>query len=360
MATAPSLDPQGGEYGAWAKWIFDRGLALWDRWSVEEGGVPDPVRFGVHVVPQGIGSARLAASRMLANAARAATAGLGGTAGKEPPALYSYDPDIGRLSVTTPSYGTAIVAVNQDAFPYGGMDLARLFDGEGDVAGNPGGRPPAAFGVVVRGRSGRRVLASQIGRRTASLGRPPLRLLKAPNGGGSARHLAAWPQGHAYGGPFTELVATGVTSAGELYVRSTNRFTPSFIETTWTLVRRGGGRTAYDAEALLPSTGPGARLVAVMKDGSRISVSSATKLADVDYFHVVSGESGYVVRVLAAPAGTTVRELATEHQSSAPRSGPSLSLRFARSWTGRQALVRVRIATARGAGAAPAAAALTR
>jgi hypothetical protein len=89
-------------------------------------------------------------------------------------------------------------------------------------------------------------------------------------------------------------------------------------------------------------------------------VDGTTKLADVDFFHVVSGASGYVVRVLKAPPGTTVRVLQTEHQSSAPRSGPSLSLRFARAWTGREAVVRVRIATARGAEAAPAAAALTR
>jgi hypothetical protein len=357
IATAPSLDPRGGEYGTWAKWIFDRGLALWDRWSVEEGGVPDPVRYGVHVVPQGIGSARLAAARELADAARAVTAGLGRATAKEPPPLYSYDPDIGRLSVTTPTYATAIVAVNQDAFPYGGMDLARLFDGEGDVAGNPGGRPPAAFGVVVRDSSGHRVLATQVGRRSASLGSPPLRLLKAPSGTG--RHLSAWPQGHAYAGPFSELVATGVTSARALYVRSTNRFTPGFVETTWSLVRRSGS-ARYGAEALLPSTGPGARLVAVMTDGTRAPVSASTKLADVDYFHVVSGDSGYVVRVLDAPAGTAVRVVETEHQSSAPRSGPSLSLRFARSWTGRKAVVRVRIATARGAAAAPAAAASTR
>ena len=86
------------------------------------------------------------------------------SASSEPPPLYAYDPDIGRLAVTTPTYNTAIVAVNQRAFPYGGLDLARLFDGQQEVAANIGGRPPASFGLLVRDVAGRRVAASQLGR----------------------------------------------------------------------------------------------------------------------------------------------------------------------------------------------------
>ena len=47
-------------------------------------------------------------------------------------------------------YNTAIVADNQGAFPYGGIELARLYDGEQNVAANIGGRPPSAFRVVAR------------------------------------------------------------------------------------------------------------------------------------------------------------------------------------------------------------------
>ena len=36
-----------------------------------------------------------------------------------PPALYAFDPDIGRLAITTPTYNTAIIAVNQRAFHLG-------------------------------------------------------------------------------------------------------------------------------------------------------------------------------------------------------------------------------------------------
>ena len=115
-------------------------------------------------MPQGDGHARLAVARVMANAARAVDAGMGSMRGAEPPPLYSYDPDIGRLAVTTPKYNTAIVAVNQKAFPYGGLDLARLFDGQQEVAANIGGRPPASFGLMVRDVAGRRVAASQVGR----------------------------------------------------------------------------------------------------------------------------------------------------------------------------------------------------
>ena len=94
-------------------------------------------------VPQGRSSARLgAAAHARQRRPRDRRRPRPRSARAEPPPLYAYDPDIGRLAVTTPTYNTAIVAVNQRAFPYGGLDLARLFDG------NAGGRrqhrrPPA-------------------------------------------------------------------------------------------------------------------------------------------------------------------------------------------------------------------------
>ena len=128
------------------------------------GGLADPVFFDVHAVPQGASSARLAAARVQANAARAIDAGLGTKAAAQPPPLYSYDPDIGRLAVTTPTYNTAIVAVNQHAFPYGGLDLARLFDGQQEVAANIGGRPPRLVRPARPRRRRPARAASQVGR----------------------------------------------------------------------------------------------------------------------------------------------------------------------------------------------------
>ena len=94
---------------------------------------------------------------------RPRSSALGAKRSEEPPPLYAYDPDVGRLAVTTPAYNTAIVAVNRGAFPYGGVELARLFDGRQDVAGGVGGRPPASFGLVVRNaRDDRRRLPARV------------------------------------------------------------------------------------------------------------------------------------------------------------------------------------------------------
>ena len=47
-------------------------------------------------------------------------------------------------------------AVNQHAVPYGGIELARLYDGDQRVVANVGGRPWASFGVLVRDASAQR------------------------------------------------------------------------------------------------------------------------------------------------------------------------------------------------------------
>ena len=45
-----------------------------------------------------------------------------------------------------------MIAVNQGSFPYGGVELARFFDGDQRIAANIGGTPTASFGVVVLDR----------------------------------------------------------------------------------------------------------------------------------------------------------------------------------------------------------------
>ena len=143
--------------------------------------MPPALFFGVHKVPQTPASARLGAARMESNAARAIAAGLGRARSSTPPSLYAYDPDTGRLAVTTRAYNTAVMAVSQGAFPYGGLELARLYDADQEVAGNVGGLPPASFGLVVDDLRGRRLLATQ----------HPRRLLRA--------HAAAAPDARALG-----------------------------------------------------------------------------------------------------------------------------------------------------------------
>ena len=110
--------------------------------------------------------------------------------------MYAFDPDNGRLAVTTPAYNTAIVAVNRDAFLYGGIELARLFDGRQRPVGGIGGRPPASFGLRVRDAAGRVLLATQLAKRP---GGTPLRLTEAPAGAGAR---ASTSVARAYAGSF--------------------------------------------------------------------------------------------------------------------------------------------------------------
>jgi hypothetical protein len=342
IAQTRELQP-GHEWGQWAKWELDRSLRFYERQAVQAGGLPDPVFFELFTVPQSIGSARLAAARQEANAARAFEAGLGRRRGAAPPPLYAYDPDIGRLAVTTPAYNTAIVAVNQGAFPYGGIELARLFDGEQDVAANVGGRAPSAFGLLVREPSGRYVFASQTARSRVDPNVTPLRLTRAPSGTGAS---ARTRPGKVFAGPFHDLRARGELTAGRFRAITWHRFRPGSIETRWELDRlRGSAR--LQALALLPSWGRDARVVAVLHDGSRVSVRSrAVKLERVVRFEVISQRSGYIVEPLRRPPGAVARVMVPSRQSSQPDPGPTLAVELARgaAWHRARFGVRIRIA----------------
>ena len=231
IAAQPELQP-GREWGAWAKWMLDRGLLGYASLVARERRIPAPLAFGVDVVPQTKGTAYLAAARHEANAIRALEAGLGHARAAEPPALYSFDPDSGRLAVTTPAYNTAIFAVNQRAFPYGGIDLARLYDGRQDVAANIGGTGPAAFGLTASHRG--HVLRTQYGTHAYMPGGAPLRLVRAPRGVGAS---AAQVGQQAYAGPFTDLRVQGTVRGNGMAATSRYRFTPARIDVRWTLTR---------------------------------------------------------------------------------------------------------------------------
>ena len=83
IAPSPTL-LRDAQWGAWAKYMLDRGFAFYDRTALRDGGLADPVFFDVHKVSQVASDARLAAARMAANAARAIDAGLGRAAASPP------------------------------------------------------------------------------------------------------------------------------------------------------------------------------------------------------------------------------------------------------------------------------------
>lgn len=328
LASTEALQTRSS-HGPWAKWMFDRGLTLFEQWSRPAGGVPPPVSFGVIRRPLGASSARLGVSRMQANAARAISAGLGSLAASPPPSLYAFDPDVGRLAVTTPAYNTAVLAVNQGAFPYGGIELARLFDGEQDVAANLGGRPPSAFGLVTRSASGRPLGRSQSARRDVDLERTPVELLRAPRGAGET---ASTPVGRAFAGPFRELLVRGRVRTRQHDLEALHRFTPWYVETRWTVEARtrAYARGRYGAETTFPSTGADAQVTAVLFDGRSVPVGpEPLALELVSYFHVRSSASGYVVVPLERPSGALAHSIPVTAQWSAPNPGPSLVVTLA-------------------------------
>jgi len=334
MATAPGLEPSPNA-PAWAKWMLDRGFDFYERQLARADDVPPGLFFGVNAVPQPAESARLALARMSSNAARAVAAGLGSAPSKEPPPLYAFDPDTGRLAVTTPDYNTAVVPSSRGAYPYGGIDLARLYDGRQEVAAGIGGRPPASFGLLVRDISGRQQFASQLPDR----GR--LHLTQAPHGVRAS--TSAWT-GRAYAGPFQDLRAAGSARGSGWLARTSHRFTSFFVQTTWTLTRAGArGRATVDV--LFPSWGSDAEVEAVLGDGSIRRIGTVrVPLRTVSYLRITSRYGAYVVLPRTRPRGATVHLLIPRAQSSAPLAGPTLAVQLVRAGRDRGASFTARYA----------------
>ncbi len=323
IASAPSLSD--ARWQRYAKYMLDRSLGFYLKTAERDGGIADALFFNVHAVPQGVGSARLGAARVLANAARAIDAGLGEAASVEPPALYAFDPDIGRLAVTTPAYNTAIVAVNQR------VPVRRARPGAA-VRRVPGGRGEHRRHAarVLRRAHPRRERAPraglQLARSSVDRGVTPLRLTKAPSGAGAS---AASAVGTAFAGAFTDLRATGTISGADGTLRVTHRFAPRWIQTRWDVTRRGN--RALSADILFPSTGRDAGVVAVLKDGSQVRVGQQRiALSRISRLEVTSRHSGYTVTPLSRPAGAAVHLLRPAAQSSAPDAGPTLAVQVAR------------------------------
>jgi hypothetical protein len=295
--------------GRWAKALFDRGLQLYSRRAAANGGLAPKHMFGVHTLME---SFDCFCARMLANAARAVALDLGSRPFEDPPPLFAFDSDTGRLAVTTPRYSTAIVPDNRGAFRYGGIDPARLYGAGQTVAANVGGVPPAAFGVVTGG------LASQHSRS----GR--LRLVHAP---------PAEPSG-LRAGPFRMVEARGTISRGRVRLRSSHRFRAASIESRWKVSSPGLRRVV----AHFPTWGADARITAIRRDGMRVALAPGgahVRLSEVGELEL---GQGYRVIPLRAPRGATLTAVAVARQPTNPHPGPSLRVAFT---SGRTLAVRI-------------------
>ena len=306
--------------------------------------------------PGGVGDARLSAARMQANAARAAGLGLGALASEVPPPLYAYDPDVGRLAVTTPAYSTAVTVVDYERLPYGGAELARLFDGEMRVAAGIGGRTPAAFGVVARKVGTGHHVVSQQGRPRASLRRPPLRLTQAPRG--AVARPEAYPR-RPYAGPVPD------DRGGRDDARRGADDRPPVIASGRTRSRRAGrssrrsaARGRWSVDVLFPSTGGDASVVAALDGGATERLGDGDRrLGDVRWLHVASEDSGYVIVPLSRAPGR-LRLVQPAPQESAPDPGPTLAIALLSARRLRPLRFAVRIAPAQPGAAARVAARL--
>jgi hypothetical protein len=298
IATSPRFWARQS-YGRWAKAIFDRGLELNARRAVANGGVPPKHMFGVHTRME---EHDCFCARMLANAARAVALDLGSRPFEDPPPLFSFDSDTGRLAVTTPRYSTAIVPDNRGAFAYGGIDPARLFGPGQTVAANVGGVPPAAFGVV----AGR--LASQHTRR----GR--LRLVHAP---------PAKPSG-LRAGPFRVIEARGTVSRGRVRIRASHRFRAGSIESRWKVTSPG----RRPVVAYFPTWSAAARITAVPRDGAQVALAPGAAPVRLSEVGELQLGRGYRVVPLSVPRGATITAVAVARQPTNPRPGPSLRVAF--------------------------------
>jgi hypothetical protein len=306
---------------AWAKDMLERGFELYERKLPEGEGVAPGLFYELKPKPQSNKQAIFAASRMAANAARAVMAGVPFRDGAEPPPLYSFDPAVGRLAVTTPVYNTAITAVTNGAYPYGGIDLARLYDDRQEVAATLGARMPASFGIVARNRHGtaRLVTSRPASRRAPG---PPLRLLRAPLGVDSAGSPL-----RAFAGPFDVLRVTGVKRAGGVVARSTYTFRPGSIVGAWSVHASTSRRRS--AEALFPSTGgEQAAVWALLRDGQALPLAERRPVQGVAAFWIQSEHSGYVVAPQDRVKGATASTVLPTKQPSAPDPGPTLSIRL--------------------------------
>jgi hypothetical protein len=320
IAAGGRLSPSRLE-SAWAKYLLERGFQLYERKLPADEGVAPGLFYPLSPHPQSDKQALLGAARIAANAGRAVVAGVAARPGAEPPPLYAFDPATGRLAVTTPRYNTAITAVTHGAYPYGGIDLARLYDRRQEVAATLGARQPSSFGLVVRNRRGRTRLVTA--RPASDRGsRPALRLVRAPLGVGSAGTPL-----RPFAGPFTSLRVTGRAHGAGVDAQSSYTFRRNSIVGAWSV--RASTRRRRTAEVLFPSTGGSKAAVwAILQGGEAVRLEAARPLQGIRGFWVQSEHAGYAVAPVDRVKGSVAQIIQPGRQLSAPDPGPTLSIRL--------------------------------
>jgi hypothetical protein len=283
-----------------AKRTLDAALRLYLRFRSDASSGDMSTSFGVaSTAADPIGDRAMVPARFAAIAARAATAGLGEAADVAPaPGSYGFDPDIGRLAVSTGSYSAAIVAPSS-LVGYGGAELARLYDASGQPLSGTGGSGPSSTSFGLRlVRRGELLAETQPGR--------------------------AWPRtaaglqvaAGAGGGRFDRLRSTAtVVGARSVRVAVEHAFEPGEVRVRH-IVSNAAGATAslrfpaYGSATFTSTSGTVLDIPVSLSDG-----------AAGQTLHIgLAGGRGYsVVFGSALPAGSRVRVVTAGRARSAPR-----------------------------------------
>jgi hypothetical protein len=311
IATTPRFWRDPAE-GRWAKSMFDQGLVLYRRLADANHSAFAPrLMFDVDSRMKRESFFRW---RILASAVRAIGLGMGARPAAEPPPLWAYDYDTGRLAITTPRYSTAIVPDDRGALGYGGLEPARLFGPGQRVASGIGGRPPGAFGIVVYDGADRALLNTQRPRK--GLG---LRIVRSP--AGALGHPRAYPR-QPYAGPFSVVEEVGRLRRRRVRVESRHTFRPTTIANRWTVAcpRLCPG---YRVRAFFPTWH--APIVAVLRNGHTVQLGTdepraRVRLGDVKRVRL----GGYAIGRLSGPASATLFAVPARGEPTNPTPEPSL------------------------------------
>jgi hypothetical protein len=324
LAISPRFWPRR-EYGRWTKALFDRGLLLYLRLANAAGTAIAPSKMWG--ITSDMEEYDCYTTRVMANAARAIAFGMGSMPAADPPPLYSFDYDTGRLAVSTPTYSTALVPYNRGAFPYGGLDPVRLFGPGQRPVGSLGGVPPEAMGVVVRDDLGHELLATS---RSLHAGKGrPLSLIASPRG--KVTRPRAYPV-EPYAGPFKHLEAVGSVHRGPVAITAHHTFTADSIVSRW---RVACANQSCDDRIIVhfPTYGANAAIDAVLVDGSRVRLAGPGAPADPPSLTagevarlVLGTQPGYSVQLTVIQSEAELKVVDSGKQDTNPTPGPTLAI----------------------------------
>ncbi|MEV4423645.1 hypothetical protein AB0L40_27305 [Patulibacter sp. NPDC049589] len=276
---------------SWAAWISERALETYDTLAArQKTGTLESGMWGVVGRDTSAEADPLfTASRFAAHAARLAQLGVGGRRVIRPPAWYAWDPDAGRLAVSTKRYSTGVL-LRHPTDDIGGIELSRLFGAAGDPVSGTGGSARSAFGLDLAVK-GRVVLDSQPGRHLSISGTQSLKV--DLNGR------------HPLRGTFQSGLRTrGTTTSGVGSIDVTQKFDEDGIDVS----RDVRATLTSVATVRLPAWGTKSTVLAVRADGSTVPLrSAAIDAKGVRGLLVRAKRGGYRVGLCRLPSSAKLR-----------------------------------------------------